>query len=622
MPKPLKIKPHPRLYLNAKRWKRVNEPEGIPLLLDAAKKVKKAAGRFLSSVTFPYNETGHNAHLIRARIMQGRVVTLLTCWKMTGQQKYREAALRHLLAMGHWKYWSWITWRQSNSDPKAIFDLSYGENSATLALGYDLLHDTLTPKERSSLLAIIRERSLKPFLHNTEKKRLSWWFGKPDTNWNTVCAGGAGMLAMAVYEDLKEARSVLRRAEESIQPFMKEITAFDGGWPEGIGYWNYGMRYAYMYLLSYESATGRRHPLLKAPAVKKSMDFPLALCPNGVPCSFGDVNQWQPLPFHMAAAERLQRPDVLATLVERVTLPPAQNGWPQAAELLVLHPREVKPGGSSRGVFAHRYRGLDWAILADRALDPTLFCSIRGGTTSVPHSHLDLLSFHCVVKDEALITNLGGSEYLDSTFSPRRFELYEMRADSKNTILINGLGIANPATVKTTTLKIGKSPGFRLDASDCFGIMRDGPVAKFCARLFLILDGQAILIVDRMEVKQYARLESRLHSFADVTTGPSQALLKGERQRMRATFASSVPAALYTGVSTPTTPGKGVNILRWCSRTLHNSITFATLLTPGSSRSGLRLSEGNRGLTLRAHFKNRTRTIRLTNRLMSANKQS
>ena len=37
-----------------------------------------------------------------------------------------------------------------------------------------------------------------------------------------------------------------------------------GAWPEGTAYWNFGMRFAFAYLLSHERATGRRHPLLAA----------------------------------------------------------------------------------------------------------------------------------------------------------------------------------------------------------------------------------------------------------------------------------------------------------------------------------------------------------------------
>src|SRR5436190_1992192 len=77
-------------------------------------------------------------------------------------------------------------------------------------------------------------------------KTQDWYYKKPDTNWNTVCNGGAGMLALALYEYCPEAARVLELVEQGVAPYFESMSA-DGGWPEGIGYWNYGMRYGFMY---------------------------------------------------------------------------------------------------------------------------------------------------------------------------------------------------------------------------------------------------------------------------------------------------------------------------------------------------------------------------------------
>src|SRR5690606_5334867 len=137
--------------------------------------------------------------------------------------------------------------------------------------------------------------------------------------------------------------------------------------------------------------------------------------------------------------------------------------------------------------------------------------------TEVPHSHRDLLSYHAVVRDEAMITNLGVTEYLDTTFSGRRFELFETSAPSKNTILIGGVGITGYSTVRMTDLTLPGARGYHLDASDCFGVMRDGPMTEYCARAFLLLTGAggpAALILDAIELPHTGRVESRLHTFA------------------------------------------------------------------------------------------------------------
>jgi len=103
--------------------------------------------------------------------------------------------------IGDWKCWSWITWRQGDYRPTAIYDLSYGENSATLAMAYDLLHDTLSAAEKQLFQNIATKWPLASGSVHC-RPHAAWWFGKADSNWNTVCAGGLGMLCLAMYDDL------------------------------------------------------------------------------------------------------------------------------------------------------------------------------------------------------------------------------------------------------------------------------------------------------------------------------------------------------------------------------------------------------------------------------------
>ncbi|MCW8131453.1 MAG: heparinase II/III family protein [Planctomycetota bacterium] len=620
---PTRLAEHPRLYASREQLERLREPAPLPMLAQAARRVAKDAAGFTLGERIDYDATTHNAHLWRARFNQQRVVALLVERFRTGQRRFRDAAVRHLCAMDGWPHWSWIAERAGKNHPNDIFDLSYGENAATMALGFDWLFYALSDEERARIVDIARRRALIPFLKNTEKKNRSWWYGKPDTNWNTVCAGGAGMLALAMYEFAPEAREAVARAEESVGPFMRLLKDTQGGWPEGLGYWNYGMRYAFMYLLSHERATGRRHPLLAHPSVKASLYFPLQFCPRGVPASFGDINQWSPLPFHYAAAERLGARDLPAELDKqwpgearsRRDGPPDKRGqrsWPDDAELLILHPRKRPPAGKRRSMVAKRYAGLDWCALADRWPDPDLFLAIRGGTTEVPHGHRDLLSFHLHAGGERMISNLGCEEYLDTTFSERRYDLFETTPPSKNTILLNGVGITGKSTVKTELVRRAGLPGVRIDATEAMGGSRDGRAALFCGRLFLLLSSEAALIVDRVETRFPARMETRMHTHARVKLLPAGADLRGKRARLGVAYACDVPAVLCTAAGAPTAPGKAATMLRWCTHgRSHTSVTFATLLARGRPGATVAVTSTKTGIEIAAFGKR----IRLGRRL-------
>ncbi len=611
---------HPRLLLHDRLFERAQRAARNPLVHAAATRLAAQADEYLTGTDVVVDETQHNYHLIRARRFQGRIVTLLVRWRLSGETRYRSAAMAHLRVMERWPYWSWIVWRQRDRRPDAIFDLSYGENSATLALAWDLLHETLSPPEKAWLLRMARRWPVAAFLTNHARKT-DWWFGKPDSNWNTVCAGGLGMLALAMWEELPEAPELLERVNESFEPYMLEISRYQGGWPEGIGYWGYGMRYAFMYLLSYEHAMQRKHPLMKLPGVKRTLDFPLDFSPHGVPCSFGDVNRYRVMPFHYLLAERFDRPDVIARLDSLQPPPesafiPDGGGWPEAAELLLFHPG-VKKGIRRQTRYLRHYPRLDWFALADRWPEPRLYTSIRGGTTEVPHGHLDLTSFHLAVGDEPMIVNLGNSEYLDTTFSARRYELFELAPPSKNVLLLNGVGICRPAKVRSRALRIKGYPAVRVDATEAMGTSRSGERAvRFYARLFVLLDHAAILIIDHVELRHFGRFETRFHSYARIDHRDTEALLQGDRHALRILFAADIPSHTDVATDAMTSPGPSPTLLRWRSDHLHSQATMAALMIAGGKPGTLTLDMQPKELRIDAAAARRRLRLRLSHRLL------
>ncbi len=613
------LTPHPRLYIGADAYERAKMEQEWGPLRGIAEDVVAAGERHVRTPPLDWTPDKHNGHLLRARAMQSRVVTLLVRYAQTGRQRFRRAVMRCIAQMGEWEYWSWIAWRAGEKDADAIFDLSYGENSATLSIAYDWLHGELSEEERALFLQVA-DRPFRSGLRRAKADE-AWWFGKPDSNWNTVCAGGLGMLALAMYEDAPQAHELLPRAEESVEPFMRALDDSDGAWPEGIGYWNYGMRYAFMYLLSHERAMARPHPLMGLRGVRQTMSFPLDFCPHGQPCSFGDVNSWSPLPFHYAAAERLGRLDVMAQIDERLSTQGIPAGtWPDAAEWLLLHPGRPAGAGSapSTGRVIKLYHGMDWGILADRLPRPTLYAAVRGGTTEVPHGHRDLLSFHCVVGGERLVTDLKPTEYLDTTFSPRRDEMLEMTPAAKNTILINGVGVTvGSALDSTEKVTFPGADGLRLVATGAMGTMRDGPAVAFCGRLVLMLEVGAFLIVDRIELPHAGRMESRMHTFAQVRAMKRGAVLRGDKQQLRVVYACSVPAVLRTAVPALTTPTMPeAHALRWCTvDRVHTDVVMATLLTPGPGAASVALCPVDRGISVLAGGKQWETALRLTPKL-------
>jgi hypothetical protein len=574
------ISPH-RLLVSPDRWARLRALPAQPLLTRAAAKVAADADRYAADRTIPVEVTGHNWHLIRARRAQTRIVTLLVHYGITGDRGFRDAALDYVRDMAGWEYWSWIKWREQIADPDAIFDLSYGENSATLAWVIDWLAGELTDNERALLRDTARRRALQPYLaRNGTPGQEMWYYRSGNCNWNTVCNGGAGLLALALGDTCPESAPVLALVEEGIRHYF-EFLQEDGAWPEGIGYWGYGHRYGYQYLLSHERATGRPHPLLQRPGSRNTLRFPFLFSPNGVPVGFGDSNHFFPLPFIYAAAERYGMPEVVAEMDRRMTVvleQAAHEDWPNTAELLLCHPGVLPAIAADPWPRAAVQQGIEWGYLADAWPTPALYAAVRGGTTDAPHTHQDLGSVNVVVGDEPLLDNVREDDYLDTTFSERRFELYEMGAASKNVMLINGVGLPHPGTAATRLLSGADWDGILLDARQAASV---GSPVHLYGRLVLLLAGRALLILDRACLAHAALGEVRFHTRAQATPGETTTQIQGKAATLHVAYAADVPCVLRTSLGTPTNPDRAPQtILRWMTRGKQTDMLFATLLTP------------------------------------------
>ena len=66
-----------RLLITPERWARLRALPAHPLLQRAAATVAEMAESYAADRAIVLDETGHNWHLVRARHLQNRVVTLL-----------------------------------------------------------------------------------------------------------------------------------------------------------------------------------------------------------------------------------------------------------------------------------------------------------------------------------------------------------------------------------------------------------------------------------------------------------------------------------------------------------------------------------------------------------------
>ena len=113
--------------------------------------------------------------------------------------------------------------------------LVISENATAVSMAYDWIWDKLTRAER----AVVRQALIQKVILPSDVNHYHGFRG----NWSSICNCGVLLSCMAIYEDEPE---LAGRFLESGYANNKEnirIVYQDGGYPEGISYWNYGTQY-------------------------------------------------------------------------------------------------------------------------------------------------------------------------------------------------------------------------------------------------------------------------------------------------------------------------------------------------------------------------------------------
>lgn len=613
----LKLKQSPRLWVSQETVHHLSDKLHTPYLQSQAKRIIEDADWLVEAR--PIAEGEGSAYQLGTRAIASHLQCLTAAWVLTHEAKYRAAAIRHMANLLTWNHISCEARANTPTDTELPFCLSYGEHAADIGLMYDLFRPDITTEEQKVFFDVLDRFYLKEALKCLEQP--PWWANQSWSNWNGVCCGGMGILALAFYDDRPECRNLIPFVEKSLGEYFKSYIENGGGCHEGTGYWNYGMHYAMRYLLSWENATGLKHPAFEIRELGMSLNFPLDF--TGI--TFGDNDGWGPTGMFFMLAKRLNNP--VAALRAATYLPEQVEAAPEERERLsrmatgdILYAADFIPSTKEMEKFrkthmqkrepvARIYKGLGWAALADDSAFPTLRLAARGGSSEITgHGHLDLLSFICMVNGERMIDTQRDHGYISTTFSRRGHEIYSRSAASKSTLFVDGLGCREDAVCDVTEVERDEDLlGIRIDGSNIFLIRWK---KDFIGRHFLMVENRYWLVIDAASGHS---MESRFHTYAECTRGTDWLALKSGKEQMMMTFASLGEGEMQESLGMPASPKEQTRIFRWMSPTGQDNL-HVTAMNPGSEKLGLELSkESDGGFAIKVSgASGYQRTIRLT----------
>jgi heparinase II/III-like protein/uncharacterized protein DUF4962 len=540
--------PHPRLLFDGGDIPKLKQKAATAEMKPTADRLMARAERYLTAPALVPSITkrgepdppGERKGIASARALQGRVLTYAMAFTLSGDRKYRDAAVRELRhAIDDWRIWV------DTAHPEP-YDLMTGENSLTFGLAYDWLYHDLTDTERQALREGVERRALKPYLDSLPLKRS---FFTAAHNWNPVCNGGAAVLALALAGESELSEPVLKIAVPAMDHYWNHL-ADDGGWDEGTGYWTYGHRYAFMAAEALRRA-GRPGGAERfaLPGARRTGYFPIVFNPGRtLTAGFGDSNGRVNDPLLYLLGREYGNADYI--WFQDRARPPALDAenWPSEALALLWRPAGAPwvPDASYKPRLTPTYvfPSIGWGFIVPSQPDPPYFLSFKNGSLAANHTHLDLNHVSVGAGDTMLLVELGSRPYPADYFSAKRYEYYEITTRGHNTVLIGGKG--------QVLRKAGKllEPIVTESRYEVLTGIADGAYEVETTRVrrhVAFLDNKAWVILDEIVTPQPQPVELRFHTYGELKeTAPRTWQISDGGQQLEMTSGENVTGAIET----------------------------------------------------------------------------
>lgn len=386
------------------------------------------------------------------------------------------------------------------------------------AMAYDWVSDLLTDDERRTALAMIEDRTQTMYQHLAVGRPLR---EQPYESHGWTAYGYIGIIALATLHDLPAAEVWFRDVVPTYLNLCPPWGDEDGGWCQGVAYWQYSQlsnKEFYDALLSavgvslYEKAWSRNNVL-----------FPLYWFPAGSPrCHFGDGNRDVPSLYEVQHYKRM---------AQMFKDPVAQWAWQQIGDrpdgslqayyrgdeaLPARPPVELPPSRWSKDI--------GWVAMHSDLLDPErislYFKSSWIG--SFNHSHADQNQFVLNAYGEALAIDSGYYDWYASDHDKG----YTRHTLAHNAITYDG-GHGQPifdAKASGRVLGLLSTPAFDIAGGDATAAYQ-GKLGKAVRRIVYLRGDRTFVVIDDLAAPQgeQRQFEWWLHALSPLQIDGDQA---------------------------------------------------------------------------------------------------
>ena len=413
---------HPRLFItNSAALARFRDEKNLcdeQRFLVAC--IRQEANDALKTKPIERRQTGRR--LSSGNTFTTRVIALSTAWQMFGDRRYADRCREEMLHACTWSDWV----------PSHY--LGVAEMLRGLAIGYDWCYDALTPADRATIRAAMKEKGF------DEINRPRSWWRKTSNNWGQVCWNGVTAAALATAEDDPARAEAL--ILEAVHALPNTFTPYApvGAYPEGPGYWGYGTGRIVYLLAAWRSALGTDFGLADAPGFLRTGEYINAVTgTSGYYFNYSDCGRNRRIADTLWwFAAQTGRTDWLVR--EYAALRAATAKWKETGKiedvtgpfpaLVLLWGRFPLVDAPNRLPLRYLSQGENpIATLRSGFTPDASFLGVKGGMPKYNHGHMDVGSFVFDADGVRWAEDLGSQNY-HSIEKLGTFTLFNMKQDS------------------------------------------------------------------------------------------------------------------------------------------------------------------------------------------------
>jgi autotransporter-associated beta strand protein len=429
---------HPRLFATTERFNWLKQQVATNAAGQPAQwyvTIYQQATNLFTAAPVTYLQDERGTILAESRTVKDRMYQLGIAWKISGNTNFPERAWTELNAAGNFPDW--------HSD----HFLDTAEMTHGFGVGYDWFYEYWTPTRRTFILTNITTKGLteglKDFTNNI------FWTRFDSGNWNLVCNGGLTVGALAVGTDAETtAEQMLAKTVPAAMSVMPHWNTDNGGWYEGVQYWDYAAEYNVRMLAGLQSALGTDFGLSNTNSPNNAGLFTMLLASagkrtfnyadgGGTGISTGPHMFWWAGRFNVPAYSCFERTNGSANALGALWWD-GRGGLPASEDIgtdfLFLGPTGVTPFKSQHvGVFRSSWGDTNETML-----------SFKGGEMGEDHGNLDAGTFVLEALGKRWAWELAADDYslpgyfdLNPASAVNRWDYYRTRAEGQNTLVIN-----------------------------------------------------------------------------------------------------------------------------------------------------------------------------------------